>query len=107
MAIAILRLKLQACLPSGESEQLAVGDQALTIRSSSTAERDHSITSCSSRVEVETSLCQAADDQGRIGLVIMDSCGNEVELLVYGAVARLENNGDQVCSEVAGRWVDE
>jgi hypothetical protein len=57
-------------------------------------------------VRCRPSTYEAADDEGFAGLVVVDTLGDEVELLAFAAVASLDSHGDQVLTEVTGSLVD-
>ena len=103
----VLRLQCQAGLTSGEGKQLTVGDSATTVCSSAATEQNRRVASGSSRVKVHASLRQAAHDQCGIGCVVVDSSGDEIELLVCTAVAILQGDRDELFAEIAGCGVDE
>jgi hypothetical protein len=88
-------------------EGLRVSSSTLTIGTTAAGEEDDSVTGSTTRIEVEATLGEGADDERGSGDVVVLATGDDVELLVGASGAVFDRDGDQFLSEVSSLGVDE
>ncbi len=80
LALGVLGCERERTSTTLEGEELAVGDLASTVRTATAGEGDNLVASSAAGVEVEAGLGERADDQGGVGLVVVNTlglCGQE------------------------------
>ncbi|TLD04999.1 uncharacterized protein PgNI_09511 [Pyricularia grisea] len=88
-----------------EGESLPRVGLTLASCPSATAKHRHRVTGLPPRVWGDAAVSQAADQKcGPLGVVVLAS-RDQIKLFVGGSGAVHQGDGDQVLSEVAGRWV--
>ena len=73
LALPVLGSKRQRARAAIEGEQLAVSHLAAAVCTATTREHDDCVAGGATGVEVEARLSQRADDQGRAGLVVVET----------------------------------
>ena len=75
LALVVLRSERERTSTTVECKQLAVGNLAATIRTAATGEGNDGVAGGAARVEVEAGLCQRADNESGVGLVVVQTLG--------------------------------
>ncbi len=75
LALGVLGCEGERTSTTLEGEELAVGDLASTIRTTTAGEGDNLVASSAAGVEVEAGLGQGANDEGSVSLVVVDTLG--------------------------------